>query len=246
MAGDNVGDDNATVSLDFFNQFVTYEDFLDYHITNVDLYYLKDKYLARQLVELGHLSSGSVMTREEFEARKAAAAASSLSKSNQQKTLASAGKELTDNFLRALAEREEANRSGKMNTIIFIRDYNSIGQEVSAYIDCAQRLRTEDFEPYFSGKKRLMPRRSDLSFYNWKTKMSMSNSSANYEVVTNNPSGLLFRNKTDGKDLHVDPWGTPGENSTRTPLQSHLYVQVVLYDHSVRTTEASGADTHCN
>ncbi|CAB1418349.1 unnamed protein product [Pleuronectes platessa] len=29
-------------------------------------------------------------------------------------TLASAGKELKDNFLKALAEREEANRSGKM------------------------------------------------------------------------------------------------------------------------------------
>ncbi|GAA6096118.1 cilia- and flagella-associated protein 299 [Tachysurus ichikawai] len=30
-----------------------------------------------------------------------------------ERTLASAGKELKDNFLRALAEREEANRSGK-------------------------------------------------------------------------------------------------------------------------------------
>lgn len=30
------------------------------------------------------------------------------------RTLASAGKEIKDNFLRALAEREEANRTGKM------------------------------------------------------------------------------------------------------------------------------------
>ncbi|XDV20455.1 hypothetical protein PO909_025779 [Leuciscus waleckii] len=33
--------------------------------------------------------------------------------------LASTGKELKDNFLRALAEREEANRSGKMTGIMY-------------------------------------------------------------------------------------------------------------------------------
>ena len=40
-------------------------------------------------------------------------------------------------------------RTGKMTTIIFIRDKNSNDQEVSGYIDYAQRLRTEDFTPYF-------------------------------------------------------------------------------------------------
>ena len=44
-------------------------------------------------------------------------------------------------FLSALAEREEANRSGRMATIVFIRDYNSKGQEVSGYIDLAARLK---------------------------------------------------------------------------------------------------------
>ena len=47
-------------------------------------------------------------------------------------------------------------------SIIFIRDRNAGVQEVSGYIDYAHRLQTEDFEAYFSGKKRLMPRRSDL------------------------------------------------------------------------------------
>uniref|UniRef100_A0A8C3FP86 Fibroblast growth factor n=1 Tax=Chrysemys picta bellii TaxID=8478 RepID=A0A8C3FP86_CHRPI len=70
--------------------------------------------MARQLVELGFRGSGEVLKREEFEARKAAAEASRLSERTQQKTLSSAGKELKDNFLKALAEREEANRSGKM------------------------------------------------------------------------------------------------------------------------------------
>jgi len=55
--------------------------------------------------------------------------------------LASGGKDLQGSvFLEALAEREEANRSGKMTSIIFIRDKNAKGQEISGYIDFAHRL----------------------------------------------------------------------------------------------------------
>lgn len=49
-------------------------------------------------------------------------------------------------------------------SIIFIRDRNSHRQEVSAYIDYAHRLTTDDFEVYFSGKKRLLPRNTDLRY----------------------------------------------------------------------------------
>lgn len=51
--------------------------------------------------------------------------------------------------MQALAEREELVRSGKLTTIIFLRDFNSKGQEVSGYIDLAHRMRTEDFVPIF-------------------------------------------------------------------------------------------------
>uniref|UniRef100_A0A3Q4HJ20 Cilia- and flagella-associated protein 299 n=1 Tax=Neolamprologus brichardi TaxID=32507 RepID=A0A3Q4HJ20_NEOBR len=151
------------------------------------------------------------------------------------RTLASAGKELKDNFLKALAEREEANRSGKMTSVIFIRDHNTLGQEVSGYIDYAHRLKTQDFEPYFSGKKRLMPARSDLCYYNWKTQVSTSNSSPNFEVIYDDPNGLLFKNKMDKKILNLDPLSGPGEDSNRTFLQSDIYIHVVIYDHNVRT-----------
>lgn len=81
------------------------------------------------------------------------------------RTLASSGKELgEDDFLKALSKREEDNRSGKMTSIIFIRDFNHRGQEISGYIDYAHRLKTEDFEPYFNGKKKLLPRPSDLRY----------------------------------------------------------------------------------
>lgn len=51
-----------------------------------------------------------------------------------------------------------------LQTIIFIRDKNARGQEISGYIDYAHRMKTEDFEPYFAGKKRLLPRPSDLRY----------------------------------------------------------------------------------
>ncbi|XP_047607629.1 cilia- and flagella-associated protein 299 isoform X4 [Phacochoerus africanus] len=144
-------------------QFSTYEDFLDSQITTVDLYYLEDEGLARQLVELGYRGTGEVVKREDFEARKAAIETARLAERTQKKTLASAGEDLQDNFLKALAVREGDNRSGKVSSVIFIRDRNSHGQEVSGYIDYAHRLKVEDFEVYFSGKKRLLPKPTDMS-----------------------------------------------------------------------------------
>ncbi|KAL7839572.1 hypothetical protein SRHO_G00262300 [Serrasalmus rhombeus] len=226
---------SAAGSESVVTQFNTYEDYLDSRIRPLDLYYLKDKKMARQLVELGCWGSGEVLKREEFETRKAAAEASLLSNRTQQKTLASAGKELKDNFLRALAEREEANRSGKMNSIIFVRDRNSHGQEISGYIDYSHRLQFEDFEPYFSGKKRFLPRPTDLSFYNWKTQASTMNDTENYQVIAEHSSCLLFKNKKDRKTLNVDPEASsPGANSSRTSIQSDLYHHVVIYDHITR------------
>ncbi|XP_057358350.1 cilia- and flagella-associated protein 299 isoform X2 [Manis pentadactyla] len=143
-------------------QFNTYEDFLDSQITTMDLYYLEDEGLARQLVELGYRGTGEVVKREDFEARKATIEIARLAEKTQKKTLTSAGKDLQDNFLKALAAREEDNRNGKMSSVIFIRDRNSHGQEVSGYIDYAHRLKMEDFEVYFSGKRRLLPRHTDM------------------------------------------------------------------------------------
>jgi len=216
-------------------EFATYEDFLDSQITPLDLYYLEDEELARQLVELGYRGSGEVLKREEFEAKKKAAEASRLSRKTQKKALASTGKELKTPFLRALAQREEANRNGKMTSIVFIRDRNSRGQEISGYIDFAHRLKAEDFEAYFAGRKRMLPRTTDLSFYNWETQSSTSNPTPNYQVIAENASGLLFKNKRDRKILNVDPKAaTPGDNSTRSVLDTPEYVQVVIYDHITR------------
>uniref|UniRef100_A0A5F8GU14 Cilia- and flagella-associated protein 299 n=1 Tax=Monodelphis domestica TaxID=13616 RepID=A0A5F8GU14_MONDO len=119
-------------------------------------------------------------------------------------------------------------------SIIFIRDRNAHGQELSGYIDYAHRLKMEDFEVYFTGKRKLLPRPTDLSFYNWDSHVAILNPSPNYQVIAENCDGLLFKYKRDRKIINVDPKVHPGDNSTRTPIQTDLYLQVVIYDHVSR------------
>ncbi|XP_062418620.1 cilia- and flagella-associated protein 299 [Pungitius pungitius] len=80
-----------------------------------------------------------------------------------------------------------------------------------------------------------MPGRSDLCYYNWRTQVSTSNSSHNFEVIYDDPHGLLFKNKRDNKVLNVDPLSDAGEDSSRTFLQSDLYLHAVIYDHHIRS-----------
>eukprot|EP01138_Halocafeteria_seosinensis_P010937 gb/GECG01011171.1/.p1 GENE.gb/GECG01011171.1/~~gb/GECG01011171.1/.p1 ORF type:complete len:258 (+),score=33.20 gb/GECG01011171.1/:1-774(+) len=215
--------------------FRTYEDYLDSQVTDLDLYYLGDEDLARHLVELGLRGDGDALKREEFETRKKAERDKHMHKEHVPKPLAGLGKNLTNRpLLQALSNREELVRNGKLTSILFLRDYNSKNQEVSGYIDFAHRLKSENFEPYFEGKKRLMPKASDLSYYNWETQTSTSNSSPNFQVIADNETGLLFKNKRDRKVLNVDPKASPGDNSTRTEIETDEYVQVVIYDHMTR------------
>jgi hypothetical protein len=120
-------------------------------------------------------------------------------------------------YSQALAQREEAVRNGKLTTIVFIRDRNSKKQEISGYIDFAHRLKTEN-----------------LSFFNWETQTSTSNPTPNFQVIADNESGLLFKNKRDRKIINVDPKARPGDNSTRFDVVTTEYTQVVLYDHVTR------------
>lgn len=232
MAGEGELADIADDAL----KYDTYEQYLDSQISPMDIYYLEDQDLARQLVELGYRGSGETLKREEFEARKKAAEEAKASKlRNAPKKLASADKDLSHfPFLHNLAEREDLVRNGKLTSIIFVRDKNSKGQEVSGYIDYAHRLKLENFEPYFERKKKLIPKPSDLSYYNWETQHSTSNSTPNFQVIADNEAGLLFKNKRDRKVINVDPKSLPGDNSRRIEIKTHEYLQVVIYDHVTR------------
>ena len=39
--------------------------------------------------------------------------------------------------------------------------------EISGHIDLSHRFQTEHFTPYLTGEKRLVPRKGDLTYYNW-------------------------------------------------------------------------------
>lgn len=225
------------IGLDSLSVFATYEDYLDSQISATDLFYLEDEDLARQLVELGYRGSSETLKRDEFEARKRAEQERFSPKNNLPKALASSGKDLTGHpLLSALASREELVRNGKLTTIIFIRDRTrkGSGQEVSGYIDFGHRLKTENFEVFFERRKKLMPKASDLSYYNWETQTSTSNSTPNFQVIADSEAGILFKNKRDRKVINVDPKAPPGDNSTRTEIDSPFYTQVVIYDHMTR------------
>ena len=105
---------------------------------------------------------------------------------------------------------------------------------MSGYIDYSHRLKTEQFELYFDTKKRLMPKPTDLSYYNWESQTSSSNSTPNFQIISDSDTGLLFKNKRDRKVINVDPKANPGDNSTRTELDCDDYLQVVIYDHMTR------------
>ena len=80
------------------------------------------------------------------------------------------------------------------------------------------------------------PRPTDLSYFNWDSAVSASNSSPNFEVLTDGgAAGLSFKVKRDRKVIVVDPAAPPGDNTTRTEIAAAgEHLQVVLWDHFAR------------
>ncbi|OAF64510.1 hypothetical protein A3Q56_07741, partial [Intoshia linei] len=187
------------------SEFDTYEDFLDSQITSLDLYYLEDEQLARTLVELGHRGSGEILKREDFMQIKKANDIKKPPESSLKKTLSAMNRVYSCELLNEISKREEANRNGRLNTIIFIHDKNARYQNISGYIDLADRLKKDDINMYFNGKRKLLPRAGDLSFYNWDTQNVSTQDSSQYQVLADNPNGLRFKNKRDRKMVNVDP-----------------------------------------
>ena len=86
--------------------FTTYEDYLDNQVTPVDMYYLEDEEMARQLVELGYRGDGEILRREEFDARKEAAFTQAAGRKQEAEETGEAGKNSTEQpLLKALAQR---------------------------------------------------------------------------------------------------------------------------------------------
>ena len=141
-----------------------------------------------------------------------------------------------DKFLEALKHRERNLKNGRMTTILFLRVAGSHGKnEVSGYIDLADRMKKEDFKPIFMKKKVLMPKETDLSYYNWDGQKASINDSPNFRTDANSDQGLLFRNKRDRKIICVNPEiHEIGDDTERIEIESPHYTQVVFFDHLTR------------
>lgn len=201
-------------------------------------------------MELGYRGTGEPLKREEFDARQRAADAARQTSQWHESELFSAGKDLSHSpFLSALARREHLNRCSSLATIIFIRlCMGSAKHEVSAYIDYAARLRSENSaEAYFNGSKIMLPRSTDLSYYNWDTQTCLSTSSANWNVIADGEAGLQFRNKRDRKLVIPDfgipqiPKGTDSESALHPQPQSKLQDLPVVSSMSVETKKKCSA-----
>lgn len=107
---------------------------------------------------------------------------------------------------------------------------------MSGYIDLADRMKKEDFKQYFMGKKELVPKETDLSYYNWDGQKASINDSPNFRTDANSDQGLLFRNKRDRKVICVNPDNdNPGDDTTREEIDGcEKYTQVVFFDHMTR------------
>jgi len=192
-------------------------------------YFIKDSDIAREFVELGYRGVGHAITRKDFQERKHRAEFVLHSRRQCPISIISNSLTIIETFAKELAYREEANRTTRLLTIIFIRDRNQFGHEISAYIDYANRLKFEDFTKIFLGENKLLPLTTDLSFYNWNTHMSISNDTNNFRLLPD-INGIRFRCEHDRKIVNVDPeLKHYGDGTIRTIINAVGYLQIILY-----------------
>lgn len=228
----------------FLDQYETYEAYLDSFVTLNDLNYLGNIEVARQLIELGVNIKAEILTKENFLKKKQQLAElrKNQFQTKTQKLHFKCVKDPTvyesDPFLAAIAKREEDIVNGRLLVIIFIRakikkDKQKV-IEISGYIDLADRLKTEDFVPYYEKHKVLLPRKTDLSYYNWNTGTCYINDSRNFknEEIYERQE-LVFKNKRDRKAISIGTERPDDENSSRTEISSSIpeYEQIVIFDH---------------
>ena len=215
---------SAARPIDPLAEFATYEDYLDSQLTSDDYKYIESEDIMRALVELGYRGTQDTLKRDEFQQRKANAAAqltnnntsaatsaaSSASSASPgalppkllTHTLASRPPSSLPPFLRALAEREEAIRTGRLSCIAYLRHHNAKGQEVSGYIDINDRMRVDEWSDIWDGRRKLTVRPTDLSYYNWDSGIAANTHSSNWQV------------KVDDDDMDTTAAASTSTNNT--------------------------------
>lgn len=226
------------------SKFERYENYLDSFINKNDLEFLENIEVARQLVELGINVKTQILSREEFNRKKEELQELKRQRLAKNKIVVAfkevSNSEIIDNdpLLKAMAEREEAIRNDVMATIIYLRVCikNSKNRlvEVSGYIDLCERLNTENFIPYYEGKTLLLPKKTDLSFYNWNTGFCVFNDSKIFKNEADVEQKILgFKNKRDRRIIWVDEAQEVETKSVKRfeiRSSSPIYKQIIFFD----------------
>lgn len=106
-------------------------------------------------------------------------------------------------------------------------------------------MKTDNFEEIFNGNKHLIPRPSDLSYYNWNSQRVFSNDSTFFRVDAGHKERLSFRNNTDRKIINVDLEYIDQHSALdvkRTPIDvppldenKPGYRQIAIFDYETRS-----------
>ena len=183
----------------------TYAEFLDRFVTDEDRMYLEDEELARDVKELYAVNKGEIRNKADFDRKKREIEEMNREEDTKERPLFSLNMNYRKgSFLDQLKDRESEVRNGRKSTIIFIRYKDKKGKETSAYIDYRERLKNDEMEGVFKEGHPLLPKISDLSYYNWTTQKVNSTDSTFFRVDAGPKERLSFKNNTDRKIINVD------------------------------------------
>ncbi|XP_050540777.1 cilia- and flagella-associated protein 299-like [Daktulosphaira vitifoliae] len=216
-------------------QFNNYNEYLDSLRKNSDLKYLESIKQCRNIAEAGYRSAVT-LSFNDFnerleEVRKMVNPPMNIRKPLNEllnKTISQ------DPLIVALASREKRIRLGDLATIIFIRVKCKKNTEISCYIDYGERLLTENWIPYYKGTKLLQPKKTDLSYYNWRNNTTYLNKTKNFTPITI-PQGLIFQCNGDRLIINGNPYLTYSNvNVDLVRIHSDKYLQAMLFDHILK------------
>ena len=184
----------------------TYTDYLNKYVTKEDLMYLEDEELARKVKELYNTQKGEIRNEADFNRKKKEIFDEKNIEENEKEQLQFSQDMhyAKGSFLELLQERENDVRNGIKFTIIFIRYKDKKGRETSAYIDYRERLKEDEMEAVFKEGVPLIPKSTDLSYYNWNIQRINSLDSTFFRVDAGPKERLCFKNNTDRKVINVD------------------------------------------
>ena len=204
----------------------SYAQFLDSFVTEEDKKYLEDEELARDVKELYSLNKGEIRSKADFDLKKKEMEESNKEEENiELKYFSEDMKYKNGTFLAQLKQREKDIQSGQKSTIIFVRYKDKKGVETSAYIDFRERLKDEEeMNGIFKEGRPLLPKPTDLSFYNWTLQKVNSTDSNFFRVDAGPKERLSFKNNTNRKIINVDLEyleAHPGLDIKRIPIMNN-------------------------